>query len=182
MSGEGAGKKVRPIQRRKRYYYALRFSYICEFENDTVYFAFARPFTYYDIYRQFLLHEHKLKREEEPSGISEGADSSLLSPGMVPDSGSRTSTLGKPPRAGEPPKNSRNALNLPGEKKEEEETPPWESESGADEDRKNERTTIRTSKLIYVRRKICRTIAGLPVEEIVITGPPLPSFKSTVIS
>ena len=66
---------------------------------------------------------------------------------------------------------------MTGEKKEDEETPPWESESGAEEERKHERTTIRTAKLIYVRRQICRTIAGLPVEEIVITGPPLPSFR-----
>ena len=77
ISGDFAAKKARPIQRRKRYYYALRFSFTAEFDNDTVYFAFARPFTYFDIYRQFLLHEHKLKREEEHRA-PEPADPSKL--------------------------------------------------------------------------------------------------------
>ena len=52
-SGEQANqqpaKEPKPKRRRVFYYYALRFKYTFEHDDDTVYFAFSKPITYSDI-------------------------------------------------------------------------------------------------------------------------------------
>ena len=54
--------KEKPKIRRVFYYYALKFHYEFEFDDDTVYFAFSRPLTYTDI----LTDLHKTEKAIMP--------------------------------------------------------------------------------------------------------------------
>ena len=60
------GKK--PRKRRVFYYYALQFKYQFEFDDDTVYFSFAKPYTYSEILSDLHKKEKSLMpRKDELS-------------------------------------------------------------------------------------------------------------------
>lgn len=52
--------KEKPKRRKVFYYYALKFKYVFEHDDDTVYFAFSKPITYTDILSDLHSRERNL--------------------------------------------------------------------------------------------------------------------------
>lgn len=74
-----------PKQKRRRvfYYYALRFKYKFEHDNDTVYFAFSRPITYTDILED-LHRKERLLCPKGHGGVAVAPAPALLMPPKKP--------------------------------------------------------------------------------------------------
>lgn len=64
--------KERPKKRKVFYYYALRFTYEFKYDDDSVYFAFAKPITYTDILSDLHRKEKLLipKNQGAQKGVS----------------------------------------------------------------------------------------------------------------
>jgi len=55
------------VKKRKFYYYTLSFTYNFQHDNDKVYFAYMRPYTYTDLINLFTKSEKKLLKEDSTS-------------------------------------------------------------------------------------------------------------------
>jgi hypothetical protein len=70
-------REKQPKKRRVFYYYALQFNHKFEFDDDTVYFAFAKPITYTEIMEDI----HNKERCIMPKhNVSEDSNQLLSSP------------------------------------------------------------------------------------------------------
>ena len=62
---------LKPVKavRRRRYYYELRFTVTFENDNDTVYFAYSLPHSYFDLMKDVISFERRLLTlSPKPSG------------------------------------------------------------------------------------------------------------------